>query len=448
GPIQFKTVTAEKITIMWDPPADDVTPGPPSVPEPGSPTKLKVVDTTKTSVTLGWVKPAYDGGSPITSYVVEKREGEEQEWTVVSTKGEVRTTEYVVSHLQPSVNYYFRVSAINCAGQGEPIEMMEPVQAKDILGTTSIIAKAGEDVQTMIPFKGRPPPTVTWRKGDKNLGIDERYIIQNTESSTLLTIPQVTRNDTGKYVLTIENGVGEAKSTFVNVKVLDTPSACQKLQLKHVSRGTVTLVWEPPLINGGSEITNYAVEKRDATKRAWSTVTTKCSHTTFKLTNLSEKTAFFFRVLAENEIGLGEPCETSEPVKAADIPGPVKDLAMKDSTKTSVKLQWSKPKPSMSWLKDNLPLKETEHLRFKKTENKISLSIKNTKKEHGGKYTLILDNVVCRKTFTITVITLGPPSKPKAPLRLDEIKADINSEYFCLYSKVGGSKLKTQIWQT
>lgn len=103
--------------------------------KPGSPTKLKVVDTTKTSVTLGWIKPAYDGGSPITNYVVEKREGEEQEWTVVSTKGEVRTTEYVVSHLQPSINYYFRVSAINCAGQGEPIEMMEPVQAKDILGT-------------------------------------------------------------------------------------------------------------------------------------------------------------------------------------------------------------------------------------------------------------------------------------------------------------------------
>lgn len=47
----------------------------------------------------------------------------------------MRTTEYVVSHLQPSVNYYFRVSAMNCAGQGEPIEMTEPVQAKDILGT-------------------------------------------------------------------------------------------------------------------------------------------------------------------------------------------------------------------------------------------------------------------------------------------------------------------------
>lgn len=102
--------------------------------KPGPPTKLKVADTTKTSVTLSWIKPAYDGGSAITSYTVEKREREEEEWTIVSAKGEVRTTEYVVAHLQPGVNYYFRVSAINCAGQGEPIEMTEPVQAKDILG--------------------------------------------------------------------------------------------------------------------------------------------------------------------------------------------------------------------------------------------------------------------------------------------------------------------------
>lgn len=62
------------------------------------------------------------------------RQGEEEEWTIVSTKGEVRTTEYVVSNLTPGVNYYFQVSAVNCAGQGEPIEMTEPVQAKDILG--------------------------------------------------------------------------------------------------------------------------------------------------------------------------------------------------------------------------------------------------------------------------------------------------------------------------
>lgn len=101
---------------------------------PGPPAKIRIADSTKSSITLGWSKPVYDGGSVVTEYVIEMRQGEEEEWTVVSTKGEVRTTEYVVSNLKHGVDYYFQVSAVNCAGQGEPIVMTEPVQAKDILG--------------------------------------------------------------------------------------------------------------------------------------------------------------------------------------------------------------------------------------------------------------------------------------------------------------------------
>lgn len=102
---------------------------------PGPPAKIRIADSTKSSITLGWSKPVYDGGSDVTGYVVEMRQGEEEEWAIVSTRGEVRTTEYVVSNLKPGVDYYFQVSAVNCAGQGEPITMTEPVQAKDILGT-------------------------------------------------------------------------------------------------------------------------------------------------------------------------------------------------------------------------------------------------------------------------------------------------------------------------
>lgn len=62
------------------------------------------------------------------------RLAEENEWVIISSKGEVRTTEYVVSHLKPGIDYFFRVTAVNCAGRGKPLEMIEPVQAKDILG--------------------------------------------------------------------------------------------------------------------------------------------------------------------------------------------------------------------------------------------------------------------------------------------------------------------------
>lgn len=117
---------------------------------PSEPTKLRVVDSTKTSITLGWVKPVYDGGSEITSYVVEQRMADETEWVTISSKGEVRTTEFVVSHLKPGVYYFFRVSAVNCVGTGRSIEMMQPVQAKDILGLYFLSKKIYKLIQIVL----------------------------------------------------------------------------------------------------------------------------------------------------------------------------------------------------------------------------------------------------------------------------------------------------------
>lgn len=73
--------------------------------------------------------------------MVEELVEGKHEWTLITSKGEVKTTEYTVHNLKPDVNYFFRVSAVNCAGHGEPLEMTEPVQAKDILGKLIIDIK-------------------------------------------------------------------------------------------------------------------------------------------------------------------------------------------------------------------------------------------------------------------------------------------------------------------
>lgn len=398
----------------------------------------------------------------------------------------------------------------------------------DISMSTQYIAKAGRDVEIVIPLKGRPAPNVTWRKGDKNISGDARYAIRNTEYSTTLIIPKVTRDDTGKYPLEIENGVGEPKTITVSVKVLDTPSACNRLIVKNVTRGKLTLSWEPPNIDGGSLITNYVVEKKDAKMKAFTILTNECANTTYKVDGLAEEISYFFRVSAENEYGVGDPCETAQPVRATEMPGAVKDLTLMDSTNTSVSLAWTKPdhdggshiseyiienktkeeeawsiggtcrrcqyevthlkelsevyfrvfaknekgrsdfsqigpitvkellippeanlidypnselsvrigqnvnidlpykgkpKPMIQWMKDDVPLKESEQVRFRQTENKASLIVRNARKENAGKYTLVLDNKLVKNFFDIKVITLGPPSQPIGPIRFDEIKA-------------------------
>lgn len=399
----------------------------------------------------------------------------------------------------------------------------------DVAMRTHYIVKAGKDVELSVPLKGRPAPTASWSKGDECIDNDPKYEFHHSDTASVLVMREVTRLDTGKYTIKIENGVGEAKTLTLSVKVQDTPAQCRNLVLKDVTRGKVTLCWEPPLLDGGAEITNYIIEKRDSSKRAFSAVTSKCTEMTYTIEDLSEKTSFFFRVLAENENGVGDPCDTAEPVKATETPGTVKEVSMKDSTKTSVTLQWlkpdydggsiiseyvverrlvseetwalggtskqcecevkklkehsemmfrvaarnekgqgdfvvigpikvldyiitpeacladypnghlkvrlghnvhielpykGKPRPAILWLKDSLPLKEGDQIRFKTTENKAIMTIKNVRKENEGKYTLTLDNKVNRRSFHIYVITLGPPSKPVGPILLDEVRAE------------------------
>lgn len=66
---------------------------------------------------------------------------------------------------------------------------------------------------------GKPEPRVCWSKGDKELELGEKYSLTYTSTRAMAIIKSCSRNDTGKYILTVKNASG-TKTAAVNVKVL------------------------------------------------------------------------------------------------------------------------------------------------------------------------------------------------------------------------------------
>uniref|UniRef100_A0A3Q0QSD0 Titin n=1 Tax=Amphilophus citrinellus TaxID=61819 RepID=A0A3Q0QSD0_AMPCI len=245
--------------------------------------------------------------------------------------------------------YQFRVCAINKVGIGEhadvpgKILLEEKLEAPDLELDADmrkmINIRAASTLRLFVPVRGRPAPEVKWGKADGE--IKETAQIDNTSSYASLVIENVDRFDSGKYTLTAENASG-IKSVFISVRVLDSPGPPANFMVKEITKNSVTLTWEPPQLDGGSKIKQYIVEKRESTRKVYSPITT-CNKMSWKVEPLPEGGIFFFRVLAENEYGVGLPAKTIEPVKISEKPQPPGKVSVVDVTHSTVTLTWEKP---------------------------------------------------------------------------------------------------------
>uniref|UniRef100_A0A8C2ZMI7 Titin n=1 Tax=Cyclopterus lumpus TaxID=8103 RepID=A0A8C2ZMI7_CYCLU len=285
--------------------------------EPGCPSNAHVVNLTKDTISVAWHRPIYDGGCEIQGYAVEITKADEEEWSICTPPSGVNATKFTITKLIEHQEYKVRICAINKLGVGEPTEIEGVVKPLDKLDPPEMIL----DEDGALPIKAQ---------------------IDSGEDYSQLSIDICDKYDAGKYILNLENSAG-TKSAFVSVKVLDTPGAPVNLTVKDVKRESVTLTWEPPLIDGGSRIKNYLVEKRESTRIVYSNVDNKCTKTSYRITGLTEGTIYYFRILAENEFGVGQQAETESSVKTSEPPLSVGKVNLTEVTKTSASFSWEKP---------------------------------------------------------------------------------------------------------
>ncbi|ESO04851.1 hypothetical protein HELRODRAFT_143639, partial [Helobdella robusta] len=100
-----------------------------TIDKPGPIKNLAVKSVTSNTVTLTWGEPDTDGGSDITGYNVEKKEGQRKMWQSVTNTPNL---EALATGLFEGNKYNFRVAAENSVGVGEFVELDQMVQPKSV----------------------------------------------------------------------------------------------------------------------------------------------------------------------------------------------------------------------------------------------------------------------------------------------------------------------------
>ncbi|XP_040159959.1 twitchin isoform X7 [Anopheles arabiensis] len=320
---------------------------------PGPPTKPDIIDSGYEQITLSWKPPISDGGSRISGYIIERRDLATGRW-IQANKYPVPNIEYTDTGVIKGHQYEYRVSAVNQAGQGNPSDssvkcwarpmQQAPALNMDSFSKRTIKVRAGEPIVITIPLVGAPLPTVEWSRAGTKIPETSRVSIDTNMEQTVFRVDNSNRNDSGTYKIRAANQYGEDVKEF-EVIVVDRPQPPKYVSGLETTQDSVTLNWDAPSDDGGSEITGYSIEYKEFPSDNWKMVygtVPRCSHT---VKHLTENHEYVFRVRAENIYGASEPTE-SKPIspKSPDPPEPVDKPTVADYTPSSCTITWRPPR--------------------------------------------------------------------------------------------------------
>uniref|UniRef100_A0A8C5BSF0 Titin n=1 Tax=Gadus morhua TaxID=8049 RepID=A0A8C5BSF0_GADMO len=384
--------------------------------KPGPPKAFKVDAVTSDSITVSWSPPDYDGGCSISSYIVEKRDTNSQEWQLVASN--VARNAFKAGRLTHRAEYQFRIYApsdntgsITVKDDVDPPRIMMDVKFRD-----TVVVKSGETLKINADLAGRPAPVVSWTKDGKEIELRARIQIISTETSTSVIIKDCIRRDSGQYTLTLQNIAGTVTMP-VKCVILDKPGPCAgPLQTTGLTAEKCNLSWGPPQEAGGAEITHYVVEKRETSRLAWTLVKGDLLKTYLQVTGLLKGNEYIFRVLAVNKHGLGEAlqCDTVKITDPFTVPLAPFSVEVTEVTGDSMTLTWSKPvtdggSPISGYVVERLEKTSTRWIRVNR-EPVVECTTVARKLRKGLEYDF--------RVYAENAAGLSPPSPASASQRM------------------------------
>ncbi|KAJ8258081.1 hypothetical protein GJAV_G00192940 [Gymnothorax javanicus] len=389
---------------------------PPSAVPTSEPLNLAIEDVNDCSITIRWRPPETIGDSGLDGYTVECRKDQTSDWVAVNEKL-TEDNRMVIDNLTNGDLLYIRVLAVNAGGPSTPAVLPEPIKVTEIKERpkillprslkSKIVKKSGEQVNLVIPFKGKPKPLVSWTKDGKPL--DAKTVnIRNSDKDSILFIRRVGGEHSGKYEVSVKLESLEDKAS-ITIQVIDLPGPPTSMTVVDSWGFNAALEWTPPTETGNTEITGYTVQKSDKRTGEWFTIREHFHHLNATITDLVMGNSYRFRVFAENKCGTSKEAAVADAVvtvpktgivyvppaypqhdfsEAPKFTTPLSDRAatVGYTTKLLCAVRGS-PKPKIEWLKNQMIIRDDPKFRQMSNQGVCSLEIRKPCCFDGGIYT-------------------------------------------------------------
>uniref|UniRef100_A0A671Q7G1 Myomesin-2-like n=1 Tax=Sinocyclocheilus anshuiensis TaxID=1608454 RepID=A0A671Q7G1_9TELE len=320
-----------------------------TIPDP--PTNVHATEINKTYIVLSWTPPTLEDRH-LWSHLYIKIDS--HTWQRVNTAVQLRSPRFPVYDMEDKKSCHFRVITVNKYGSSEPSEPTAAIQKVDPYGVPSAPGQviASRNTKTSAFVQWEPPKHANNLMGyyvDASLVGSKKWFPCNHRFVLHGLVP----GDTYVFRVQAVNAYGLSEESqdsaplFIDA-ALSTPSAPYGISLLNCNGSSMTLAWKRPKNTGGSKITSYYLDKREAESVDWKEVSpSPAAHKTFTVENLTTGVFYEFKIQAANLAGVGLP---SEPSKAfaceawtMAVPGPAYDISFWEVRDTSVLVQWKPP---------------------------------------------------------------------------------------------------------
>ena len=303
-------------------------------------------------IRLEWTAPAYTGGAPVTGYRIEAFRGDAA-WTVVAETGPAPAS-HVHRDLEPASTWYYRVSAVNRAGAGEPSEIAnattDPVRPDPPVDLRAEARGSSRiDLSWAAPaYTGGAPVTGYQIQMSEDGGASWGVLVADTRSeSTLYRHTGIAPGSLRHYRVSAINraGVSDPSPVAFAKTEATVPDAPVELRAVAIDHERVGLSWAAPPFDGGAPVTGYRIQYSEDGGATWENAdeNTRSHLTEHVHGGLEPATTYHYRVAAINEKGAGPATAPVSVRTDATVPDAPTDLEAVATTPRRISLNWEAP---------------------------------------------------------------------------------------------------------